>query len=155
MKRKHMVTVIGMAVMVLFLSACGGVQGGSNDVTEKQIEASTTQNNEESAEKRENAGKEEKAETKEMDKAISIEETILVEKEDFKITATELDYTDYSVDLKVIIENASDQELSFSSGTVGYAGNAINGYMVSDGYLYVDVPAGKRLMRQSVSVRMH
>ena len=50
-------------------------------------------------------------------------------------TATELSYTDYSAELNLLIENNSDKNLSFISGSMGYSCNAVNGYMVNDGYL--------------------
>ena len=68
----------------------------------------------------------------------------MVDENGVKITATGLNYTDYSVDLELSIENSSGKDLSFSSGTVGYHCNSINGYMVSDGYLNCDVADGKK-----------
>ena len=73
-----------------------------------------------------------------------IEETVLVDEDDIKITATELSYTNYSADLNLLIENNSDKNLSFISGSMGYSCNAVNGYMVNDGYLNADVAAGKK-----------
>ncbi len=60
------------------------------------------------------------------------------------ITATALNYTNYSVELDVFIENNSDKDLSFVSGSIGYSCNSINGYMVNDGYLNCDVASGKK-----------
>lgn len=74
----------------------------------------------------------------------TMEETVLVDESDVKITATGLKYTAYEVKVSLTIENNTDQELSFYSGTLGYSCNSINGYMVDDGYLNVDVPAGKK-----------
>ena len=50
--------------------------------------------------------------------AANIEETVLVDENDIKITATELNYTDYSVELGLLIENNSSVNLSFTSGTL-------------------------------------
>ena len=74
----------------------------------------------------------------------TIEETVLVDEKDVKITATGLTYTDYSAELAVTIENNSTQDLAFHSATLSYSCNSVNGYMVDDGYLGADVPAGKK-----------
>lgn len=79
-----------------------------------------------------------------FDPSATMEETVLVDESDVKITATGLKYTAYEVKVSLTIENNTDQELSFYSGTLGYSCNSINGYMVDDGYLNVDVPAGKK-----------
>lgn len=74
----------------------------------------------------------------------SIEETVLVDENYIKITATELDYDNYCVTLKLNIENNSNENLSFVTGSVGYSCNSINGYMIDDGYLNCDIAAGKK-----------
>ncbi len=45
--------------------------------------------------------------------------------------------------LNLTIENNSDKDLSFTSGSMGYGCNAINGYMIQGGYMNADVSAGK------------
>lgn len=75
----------------------------------------------------------------EFSKEATIEETVLYDENDVKITATGLNYGNYSADLEVSIENNSDKKLSFVSESVGCALNAINGFMVSDGYVNCDV----------------
>lgn len=74
----------------------------------------------------------------------TIEETVLYDENNVKITATGLNYTDYVAELNVMIENNGDKDLSFICNSVGYNCNAINGYMVDDGYLSADVAAGKK-----------
>jgi len=74
----------------------------------------------------------------------TIEETVLVDESDVKITATDLKYTAYDVKLSLTIENNTSQDLSFHSGTLGYSCNSVNGYMVADGYLGADIAAGKK-----------
>ena len=66
-------------------------------------------------------------------KNASLAETVMVDEGGVKITATGLNYTDYSVELELTIENNSGKDLSFISGSVGYNCNSINGYMVRDG----------------------
>ena len=79
-----------------------------------------------------------------FDPSATLEETVLVDESDVKITATGLKYTAYDVKLSLAIENNSDQNLSFYSGTLGYSCNSVNGYMVDDGYLNADIAAGKK-----------
>ncbi len=74
----------------------------------------------------------------------TIEKTVLVDEDDYSITATKLSYNSYYVELSLSIENKSEQELVFSSNSYDYKCNAINGYMVDDGYLYCTVAAGKK-----------
>lgn len=61
-----------------------------------------------------------------------IRETVLLDENDVKITATELSYDDITVSLNLIIENNSDKNLKFNVGGsyLMYAGGAINGYMI-------------------------
>lgn len=73
-----------------------------------------------------------------------IEETVMIDENEVKITATGLKYTSYSVELELDIENNSDKALSFISGSLGYSCNSVNGYMISDGYLNCDIAAGKK-----------
>lgn len=78
-----------------------------------------------------------------FDTTATIAETVLYEADGVKITATGLTYSPGEVDLELTIENNSTQDLSFSSSTLGYSANAINGIMVDDGYVNCDVAAGK------------
>ena len=71
-------------------------------------------------------------------------ETVLVDEDGVKITATGLTYTAHSADLALTIENNSSKNLSFVSGSLGYSCNSINRYMVNDGYLNCDVANGKK-----------
>ena len=89
--------------------------------------------------------------SREFNKSATIEETVLVDEYDVKITATELNYGDYEVEVALVIENNSDKDLSFVANSAGYSFNSVNGYMVLDGYLYCDVAAGKKAM-DSISI---
>jgi hypothetical protein len=73
----------------------------------------------------------------------TIEETVLVDEADVKITATDLSYSDYQALLHLTIENNTDQDLSFHSGSGDYS-DSINGYMVDYAYLTEKVLAGKK-----------
>ena len=68
-----------------------------------------------------------------FDPSATIEETVLVDESDVKITVTEIKYTAYSVKLDLAIENNSGQNLSFHAGTMGYNCNSVHGYMVDGG----------------------
>ena len=75
-------------------------------------------------------------------KEATIEETVLYNENDIKITATSLTYGNYSADLELNFENNSDKNLNFIAQSVGYSRNAINDTMLKDGYVNVDVAAG-------------
>lgn len=79
-----------------------------------------------------------------FNKSATLEETVMYDENNVKITATGLEYDDYSVSLELLIENNSDKDLSFISGSLGYSCNSVNGYMFDDGYLNCDVAAGKK-----------
>lgn len=73
-----------------------------------------------------------------------LDETVMMDEDGIRITATGLSYTDYSVSLELLIENNSGRDLSFISGSLGYSCNSVNGYMIEDGYLNCDVADGKK-----------
>ena len=74
----------------------------------------------------------------------TIEETVMYDEGDVKITATGLSYSNYDVKLELMIENNTDKDLEFVSGSMGYSCNSVNGIMTNDGYLLCDVAAGKK-----------
>ena len=90
-------------------------------------------------------------EPREFNKGATIEETVLVDENGVRITATELTYGNYAAELTLVIENNSDKDLSFIANSVGYSCNSVNGYMVSEGYLNCDVAAGKKA-NDSISI---
>lgn len=135
MKRKKMVVLCVVAGMVL-VTSCGNMQDivhkgmvESGDITE----VSEVRNEREA-----------NTEIRKFKSVGIIDETVMVDESDVKIIATDLIYTDNSVKLNLTIENNSDFDLSFVSGSVGYSQNAINGYMISGGFMNVDVPTGKK-----------
>lgn len=77
-----------------------------------------------------------------FDKSASIEETVLVEKCGIKITAKSLTYKGYKFDIELLIENGSNSDASILSNTLICSSNSVNSYMIKDGYLNCDVPAG-------------
>lgn len=90
-------------------------------------------------------------EPREFSKSATIEETVLVDENGVKITATELAYGNYAAELTLVIENNSDKNLSFIANSVGYSCNSVNGYMIPEGYLNCDVAAGKKA-NDSISI---
>lgn len=83
-------------------------------------------------------------------KKAQINETVLFDENNVKITATGLVYDSYDVEVEVLLENNTDKDLSFACGSSGYSCNSINGYMIQDGYMFCDVAAGKKA-RDTVS----
>lgn len=129
--RKKLLPVIACSV-VLVLTACGMPQnknaGERNRNDDRQSVEMVT----------------EEAGFEEFQKTASIEETVLFESDDILITATGLEYTEYSADITIVIENNSDKDLTFISNSIGYSCNSVNGYMIQDGYINSSVPAGKK-----------
>lgn len=143
MKRNKWMAVLLAAVLTLVLCACGG--------TDENADGSDTPiSTEQEAESAEVSSKED-SDSNMVDEVIeafdmtpTIEETVMLDENDIKITATGLEYDDYEVTLNLTIENNSSQDLSFICGSVGYSCNAINGFMIDGGYLNADVAAGKK-----------
>lgn len=70
-----------------------------------------------------------------------IEETVLYEENDLLITASNLTYTDYAVEIEIVIENNGSDNLNFQTG---YEHIIVNGFTFPDGYMSCDVSAGKK-----------
>ena len=103
MKKKLAMSLV--AVMLL-LSACGGPASGGGSSSPGQANTSGP-----SAVPAPSAG----GNAIQFDPSATIEETVLVDESDIKITATGIKYTAYDVKLSLAIENNSDQDLSFYS----------------------------------------
>ena len=73
----------------------------------------------------------------------TIEETLIADEDGIKITARELKFENNTPKLSIYIENNTDKDLSFYSGTMASSMNAVNGYMVNSMYLNCEVTAGK------------
>lgn len=72
----------------------------------------------------------------------TIEKTKLYDDNNVVITANALNYQDYSFDVDLTIDNNSDKKLRFLAETTGYSVNAVNGCMIENGYLLLDVEPG-------------
>ena len=171
MRMKKLLTSLCVIAMVAALGACGGGQtpqgseGGADTIVTEQPDVKETEKPDEGKDvgKEENPSEDKTVEdVKEPEEAVkdekvtqepeketfnvipTIEETVLLDEKGVKITATGLTYTKYDAELSLLIENNSDKEVSIIAGSAGYCCNAVNGYMVADGYLNEDVSAGKK-----------
>lgn len=121
---------------VMLTAACGSQSSGDADQTAAAAEESET----------EKAGKTAKSSSgkllPEFDTSGTIEETTLYDQDGVTITAKSLTYTDNEAVLMLDLSNGTDKDLTFISGSTGYCLNSINGYMVADGYINVDVTPG-------------
>ena len=72
-----------------------------------------------------------------------INETVLFDEMDVKITATKLECSRSGAEVTLLLENNTDKTLQFLSNTLIYATNSVNGWMIKDGYLNVTVEPGK------------
>ncbi len=146
MKQKKTAVLLAMAVTAMSLTACGGKEEPSGEAhapTEEKENEPEEMDEDSEAEDMEDEESEMEPEAF-FKKDANIEETVLYDENDIKITATDLDYTDYSAKLNLMIENDSEEDLSFVTGSIGYSCCSINGYMIDDGYLNVDIAAGKK-----------
>ena len=74
----------------------------------------------------------------------TIEETTLYEQDGLIIKAANLSYENSRAKLLVNVENNTGRDVQILSGTMGYSCNAVNGWMVHDGWINLEVPAGKK-----------
>lgn len=111
---KRIIALLLAAMMVFCLCACGGDAPADSD---------------------NDSGK---ASTKTENTDVSIEEQILYDANDIKITATGLDDSWYGTELKLLIENNSSQDITVQARNAN-----VNGYMVTTS-MSADVAAGKK-----------
>ncbi len=155
-KMKKAVVVCLTGMMILGLSACGSTASVSSTVENSQgSEVSSTKKSsgedvqeessevESSAESSEADLEEDIGEVPEFSQKPTIEETVLYDENNVRITATSLQYNNSSVSVALTFENDSDKDLSFISNSLGYSCNYVNDFMVSEGYVYCDVPSGE------------
>lgn len=128
--KKYWMSAFLTMLLAATLSGCGGEKTNVGDETQQVTET----------EKETEERTEEETEDVAFNTEGIIEETVLIDENNIKVTATELNYTKYDAELSIVIENNSDKDLNFSS----YACKSINGYMMHSGYFEVDVAAGKK-----------
>ena len=78
-----------------------------------------------------------------FDKTAQISATTLYDEKNVKIELTDLAFNDNDVTLNFKFTNNTSEELEFISGSTGYSVNAINGYMINDGYINKEVAPGE------------
>lgn len=122
---KKFTALLLAAILLLSLAACGKTDA------EEPVEEETELTEVNSAEFSEKG---------------TIEETVLYDENNVRITATELGYYYGGFSLELLIENNGDELLNFSSNVLSYSANAVNDCMVSDGYVHCSVDAGKKSM---------
>lgn len=74
----------------------------------------------------------------------TIEQTVLYDQDNIRITAEDLRYENNQAELDLTLENNTDKDLFFVTGSMGYARNSVNGYMTDAIYLNEDVSAGMK-----------
>lgn len=133
MKRKMSIFLTGLVA----ISLLAGCTSSGTEVTEApSVDESVTDS---SANNSDSTNKEDSYDIMEFAKDVYIDETVLYDKDDLKIIAKELECDSYSVTLKLAFENNTDKKYEFIAESSGYSVNAVNGYMIEDGYCYVDV----------------
>ena len=124
--KKRLVIALMAILMACTTAACGENGGGDN--SERGLTS-----------KKESFG----VELGKFSQDATIKEMVLYDKNDVKITAIELDYEEDEANLKLKIDNNSKKKLTITSETLGYSVNAINGFMILDGYLNCEVDANE------------
>ena len=154
--RKKMVAALTSVFIAASLAACGGNSGtGSSTANTDQAQESEVAEQIESADEQVESGQDESqttTATEEMKKLsldTTIEETVLFEDDNVRIIAESLDFKYNSPYLHLKFENNGDKALSFVSGSIGYSGNSVNGYMVDGFYVNVDVEPGKTALEEA------
>ena len=130
---KKLLAIILAALLALSFAACTSSNERNDTVSDDKSVSAVEENGDET----------ELEELGEFNEEPTIKKTVLVDNDDIKITATKLEYTGYSAELTIEMENKTKGELSVTSGTAGYSANSVNGYMISE-YMNCDVPKGKK-----------
>ncbi len=120
---KKAISLIFALLLGLALVACGEKETSQEVKQESGIQVQTQQSNNKLT----------------FSKTASIEKTVIYDQDNIRITANSLTYTNYGAEIEFAFENNTDENLSFISGSLGYSCNAINGYMMRDGYFYAEV----------------
>ena len=144
--KKKMAAALTSIFIAASLAACGGNSGtgsptaNTDQVQESEAATEQTEPEDEQAESGQNESQTAPA-VEEMGKLsldTTIEETVLFEDDNIRIIAESLDFKYNSPYLHLKFENNGDKALSFVSGSIGYSGNSVNGYMVDGFYVNVE-----------------
>lgn len=79
----------------------------------------------------------------EFNQSGTAQEKVLYDKNNVKITFKGITYSSYSADVNLEFENNNSEKLRFVSGSLGCSKNAVNEFMVQEGYVNVEVDAGQ------------
>lgn len=140
MKTPKFLTVIPLMVLIgAIATGCGEVNSSSTTDKQESVNADEVTNDEAATESAETVEDSLDA-TAESDasSSVTVDETVLVDQDNIKITATALEDGWFGTDLKLLIENNSDTSL-----TVQARNSSVNGYMV-DTMMSEEVAPGKK-----------
>ena len=142
---KKCLTIL-LVLLMLSASACGGSKDAGTDTPEPHSADNMESDSKEDSESQDETEKyiPDASTLDEFDTSGVIEETVLIDEANVKVTANEISYDDYDCDIKLTIENNSDKDLTFIAGSIGYSANSVNGYMIKDGFFNETVTAGKK-----------
>lgn len=79
-----------------------------------------------------------------FDVSATIEEQILYESDGIVLKATGLTYEDSRAKLMLNAENSGSHDVEILSGTMGLSCNAVNSWMIHDGWMNMKIPSGKK-----------
>lgn len=148
---KKAISILLVMLLLVSMTACGTPGNSTDNDDPGKMPATDSQPTDDTTDKDDDDTPQISFEPRGFNKGATIEETVLVDENGVKITATELTYGNYAAELTLVIENNSGKDLSFIANSVGYSCNSINGYMVPEGYLNCDVAAGKKA-NDSISI---
>ena len=121
MKRKTTALLLA-AALILTMSACGNQVPGSSGNTVVAAAGSDVK--------------------PKFDPSGTIEETVLVDKNGIKVTATELKYSKYAATLTLSLENNGSTDVTVLCGTNRYSSNSVNGVMYDGAYINCKLSSG-------------
>jgi len=143
MKAKRLLSgILMMSMCAAMLSGCGKSEDEKSPFV--STTSSTTQSSTHTTTTEKTTEEEKPVFAGDMNTSATIEETVLVDEQGIKITATELTFDKYDAEVKLLVENNSDTEIECYACTLGYSCNAVNGYMITDGYFNAKVAPGKK-----------
>lgn len=135
MKRTRKGIALTMGILLLASAAMGGCSSGSGETEEiSSVSAGESSSEETTAAEAEAAETEAAAEAAD----VSVDEQVLLDANDIKITATGMEDGFIGTELKLLIENNSAQPITVQARNAN-----VNGYMV-DTVMSADVAAGKK-----------
>lgn len=136
--------ILSLSLLSSIVVGCGDTTSKENTQSSISISETTAESEaevdskEEEPEKETEPEKTEESNDKKDSEAATIEEQVLYDENDIKITATGLETGMFGTDLKLLIENNSD-----TNYTVQSRNTSVNGFMIEP-MMSVDVAAGKK-----------